>query len=241
MTRERNRGAPSQSQPHMARHATLRPRDAASIMLLDRSGESVRVLMGRRHSAHAFMPDLYVFPGGRRDPTDYRLEFSGDLHPTVLRLLKATDGRPLTDGRARALALAAVRELFEEAGVGIGRGTGLAEAPLPFLPDLANLRYMARAITPPGHPRRFDTRFFAVFADEAGIDPSEVLESRELQDLQWIDVNDCSSLRIPEITAVILADLRSGLVSDPLLPRERPVPFYFTRHQRFVRAFSRDL
>ncbi|HXV29200.1 MAG TPA: NUDIX hydrolase [Sinorhizobium sp.] len=234
--RERDSGALSLQQPQAARHAPARPRDAASIMLLDRSGESVRVLMGRRHSAHAFMPDLYVFPGGRCDPTDYRIGFSGDLHPAVLRSLKATDGRPLTDGRARALALAAVRELHEEAGVGIGRPHGQADASLPFLPDLANLRYMARAITPPGHPRRFDTRFFAVFADEADIDPSEVLESRELQDLQWIDVNDRSSLRIPEITAVILADLKSGLESDPLLPRERPVPFYFTRRRRFVRT-----
>lgn len=234
MTRER--GSPSLPQPPAARHSTIRPRDAASIMLLDRSAKSVRVLMGKRHSAHVFMPDLYVFPGGRCDPTDHRLHFSGDLHPTVLRSLKATDGRPLTDGRARALALAAVRELYEEAGVSIGRAPVKAGTSLPFLPDLTNLRYMARAITPPGQPRRFDTRFFAVFADEAGINPSETQDSQELQDLQWIDVNDYSSLQIPAITAVILADLRHGLESDPLLPRERPVPCYFTRHRRFIRA-----
>ncbi len=74
---------------------------------------------------------------------------------------------------------------------------------------------MARAITPPGHSRRFDTRFFAIFADEAEVDTSRVLESRELQDLQWIDVNDLPSLRIPEITAIILSDLRSGLNTRP--------------------------
>lgn len=51
---------------------TVRTRDAASIMLLDRSGKDIRVLMGKRHSAHVFMPDLYVFPGGRRDPGDHR-------------------------------------------------------------------------------------------------------------------------------------------------------------------------
>lgn len=95
---------------------------------------------------------------------------------------------------------------------------------------------MARAITPPGQSRRFDTRFFAVFADEAEIDPSEVLDSRELQDLQWIDVDDFSSLQVPEITAIILADLRSGLESDASLPAERSVPFYFTRRGRFLRT-----
>ncbi|AFL51897.1 8-oxo-dGTP pyrophosphatase MutT (NUDIX family) [Sinorhizobium fredii] len=236
MRPDRGSGSPSQPQLGTNRHQPLRPRDAASIMLLDRSGVGVRVLMGKRHSAHAFMPDLYVFPGGRRDPTDHRLRFSGDLHPSVLRALKAGDGHPITDGRARALALAAARELFEEAGVCLGRAHNGADATLPFLPDLTNLRYMARAITPPGQTRRFDTRFFAVFADEAEIDPSEVLDSRELQDLQWIDVNDFSSLQVPEITATILADLRGGLESDPALPPERAIPFYFTRHGRFLRT-----
>jgi 8-oxo-dGTP pyrophosphatase MutT (NUDIX family) len=213
-----------------------RPRDAASIMLLDRSGDGVRVLMGRRSSAHVFMPDLYVFPGGRRDPTDHRLAFSSDHTPAVLQALKSVRGAPVSDSRARALALAALRELYEEAGVPLGTPHAKAEAPLPFLPDLANLRYMARAITPPGHSRRFDTRFFAIFADEAEVDTSRVLESRELQDLQWIDVNDLPSLRIPEITAIILSDLRSGLNTDPTLPYERSVPFYFARRGRLIRT-----
>ncbi|MNR66686.1 hypothetical protein D3C85_1903070 [compost metagenome] len=54
--------------------------------------------------------------------------------------------------------------------------------------------------------------------------------------MQWIDVNDLPSLRIPEITAIILSDLRSGLNADPSLPYERSVPFYFTRRGRFIRT-----
>ncbi|PST25253.1 NUDIX domain-containing protein [Mesorhizobium plurifarium] len=236
MTPEPLGGRASAVQAEADNHPTVRTRDAASIMLLDRSGRHVRVLMGKRHSAHVFMPDLYVFPGGRRDPGDHRLKFAGDLHPAVLRSLRENEGRAITEARARALALAAARELYEEAGVSLGRAHKRQEAALPFLPDLSNLRYMARAITPPGLPRRFDTRFFAVFADEAEIDPSLVLESQELQDLQWIDVNDFSSLRVPEITAIILSDLRTGLESEPSLPPERTVPFYFTRHGRFHRT-----
>ncbi|MCA1439143.1 NUDIX domain-containing protein [Ensifer sp. IC4062] len=236
MTSERLSGSAASPQSESPRGRTVRPRDAASIMVLDRSGACVRVLMGKRHSAHAFMPDVYVFPGGRRDPWDHRLAFAGDLHPVVLQSLKSIEGRPLTEVRARALALAAVRELYEEAGVRVGKPNLEPSAGLPFLPDLANLRYIARAITPPGHSRRFDTRFFAVFADEAEIDASLILESRELQDLQWIDVNDLPPLRIPEITATILADLRSSLESDPSLPRERSVPFYFMRRGRFLRT-----
>lgn len=218
------------------RSAKVRPRDAASVMLLDRADGRVRILMGKRNSAHVFMPDLYVFPGGRRDAGDHRIGFGSDLHPTVLRALKLTGARELTDARARALALAGLRELYEEAGIAVGQPTPSVTAPVPFLPDLAKLRYMARAITPPGQVRRFDTRFFALFADEAEIDPTHFLDSRELQDLQWIDLNDFPSLRIPDITAIILADLRKSLDADPSLLGERPIPLYAARRGRLVRT-----
>ncbi|HTO33506.1 MAG TPA: hydrolase [Pararhizobium sp.] len=212
-----------------------RPRDAASIMLLDRVNDGVRVLMGRRNKAHVFMPDLHVFPGGRRDAGDHRLPWGGDVHPAVFDRLRAAYGQNATHSRLRALALAALRELHEEASIAIGGPQADGNTALPFLPDLTNLRYMARAITPPGHPRRFDTHFFAVFTDEAGIEPTDIRDSRELEDLRWIDVNDTSTVTMPDITGIILGDLRASLQADASLPFGRPVPFYYTRHGRFVR------
>ncbi len=223
-------GLPSITQ----RPRSPRPRDAASIMLLDRSQAQVRVLVGKRHKAHVFMPDLHVFPGGRRDASDYRLPWSGDIHPAVIERLKAAYVQRASENRLRAIALAALRELHEEASIAIGRKDS-GNTKLPFLPDLTNLRYMARAITPPGFPRRFDTHFFALFTDEAGVDPTDIRDSRELEDLRWIDVNDVSAVRMPDITGIILADLRASLESDASLPFGRPVPFYYTRHGRFVR------
>ena len=211
-----------------------RPRDAASIMLLDRSQADVRVLVGRRHKAHVFMPNLHVFPGGRRDRDDHRLAFRGDIHPAVLERLKTGYKHSASESRLRAIALAALRELHEEASIAVG-STDCGNTLLPFLPDLTNLRYMARAITPPGHPRRFDTHFFALFTDEAGVDPGDIRDSRELEDLRWIDVNDVSAVQLPDITGIILGDLRASLQSDASLPFGRPVPFYYTRHGRFVR------
>lgn len=211
-----------------------RPCDAASIMLLDRSQAHVRVLVGRRHKAHVFMPNLHVFPGGRRDRDDHKLPFSGDMQPAVLERLKTGYKHSASHSRLRAIALAAIRELHEEASIAVG-SSGCGNTLLPFLPDLTNLRYMARAITPPGHPRRFDTHFFALFTDEAGIDPGDIRDSRELEDLRWIDVNDVSTVQLPDITEIILGDLRASLQSDASLPFGRPVPFYYTRHGRFVR------
>ena len=46
------------------------PRDAATLILMDFKGKNPKILMGRRHSSHAFMPDKFVFPGGRVDPSD---------------------------------------------------------------------------------------------------------------------------------------------------------------------------
>lgn len=211
-----------------------RPRDAASIMLLDRSHGPVRVLVGRRHKAHVFMPNLHVFPGGRRDRDDHRLPFHGDIHPDVLERMKTCYKNSASNSRLRAIALAAIRELHEEASIAVGTKDG-GNTLLPFLPDLTNLRYMARAITPPGHPRRFDTHFFALFTDEAGVAPDDIRDSRELEDLRWIDVNDVSAVHLPDITGIILGDLRASLQVDASLPFGRPVPFYYTRHGRFVR------
>lgn len=211
-----------------------RPRDAASIMLLDRAEGSVRVLMGRRNKAHVFMPDLHVFPGGRRDATDYRLLFSSDIHPAVLERLRVACGAKAPESRLRAIALAALRELHEEASIAIGP-QGCGNTGMSFLPDLEKLRYMARAITPPGHPRRFDTHFFALFTDEAGVNPKDIRDSRELEDLRWIDVNDVSAVRLPDITRVILSELRASLQADASLPFGKPVPFHYMRHGRMIR------
>ncbi len=46
---------------------TVRPRDAATMIIIDRSGATPKVLLGRRHHGHKFMPGKFVFPGGRME------------------------------------------------------------------------------------------------------------------------------------------------------------------------------
>ena len=214
--------------PEHRQAAAGRPRDAASIILIDRSSAQPRILMGRRGRGHAFMPDLYVFPGGRRDPRDHALPFAEDLHPQVgEKLLAASAGR-LTPRGARALALAALRELHEEAGLRICADNGAA--------DLSQLRYVARAITPPGNVRRFDTRFFLLPADEYGLHQQVLRDSDELQDIRWVAFDALADISVPRITRSILADVKALLKTDPSLPFGLPVPFYFMRHGRFVRS-----
>lgn len=213
----------------------MRPRDAASLLLVDRSGGSHRVLMGKRGSAHVFMPNLYVFPGGRRDRGDSRQAFLRDLHPLVLTRLTGGDASTAALNRGRGLALAAVRELVEETGLLIGRTENGRKGTPRLVADLGSLRYVARAITPPGNVRRFDTRFFLTFTDEAAIDPAGISDSSELHDLRWLDMEDLSSLNMPSITRTILDDVKAQMKSDPSLPFGTDGPFYFSRNGRFFR------
>lgn len=210
----------------------LRPKDAASILILDRSKPAIRVLMGKRSSAHVFMPDVYVFPGGRRDPADRTLPFGTDLHPIVMgNLLRATS-RPLSETSARALALAALRELHEETGLRFRKGGKDQDRP-----DLAPLRFVARAITPPGRVRRFDTRFFCCFTDEAGINPADATASEELEHLTWLDIEDVSGVNMAPITRMVLEDVTKFMIGDPSIQLESPVRQYFERRGNFIRGF----
>jgi 8-oxo-dGTP pyrophosphatase MutT (NUDIX family) len=223
----------------------LRPRDAATLIIVDNSSGEPRVLLGRRRLDMVFMPGRYVFPGGRVDPADRQIVVEEDLRPRDLeKLMVAMKGTP-SAARARALALAAVRETFEEAGLLIGRPLGERVAPKSptwqgfyatgYRPALDRLTFFARAVTPPGRPRRFDSRFFCVEA-EAIVHRAKI-EDGELSDLEWHSIAQARSLELPNITRVVLEDLSERIAAGALHTGDFPVPFYHRRNG----AFRRDL
>ena len=65
------------------------PRDAATLVIVDRSGRQPKVLMGKRHHGLKFMAGKFVFPGGRIEPDDRRMPTGSELDPPVARLLRA--------------------------------------------------------------------------------------------------------------------------------------------------------
>ncbi len=218
----------------------LRPKDAATLILIDRSGSEPKLLMGKRHQAHAFMPDTYVFPGGRRDRDDGRVPVSEPLHPLVEAKLQCKMASPASAYRAQALAITAIRETQEEVGIFIGGEGPLCRQPgwsaftqRNLAPRLSPLRYVARAITPPRQKRRFDTRFFACFRDEVGT--AEAESSNELLDLKWVGLSQGNTVNMPRITQAVIADITQALEQDASLPFDQPVPFYQARYGRFTR------
>jgi 8-oxo-dGTP pyrophosphatase MutT (NUDIX family) len=217
----------------------MRPRDAATLILIDRA-DGFKVLLGRRHRRHAFMPGKFVFPGGRTDRTDSRIATAADLDPA--ELAKLTARCRATAGRARAIALSALRETYEEAGLLIGRQGGFAAkaegwrgfAEHGVRPSLDMLRLVARAITPPGRVRRFDTRFFAAWREHVAV----ALPARptdELEELAWLPLDEAKRADIPAVTRMVLEGLEQRLSDDPELAPGGPAPFYRLVGKRFVR------
>ncbi len=186
----------------------VRPRRAATLILIDQSRSEPHLLMGRRHARHRFMPGKWVFPGGRVDPVDSRaardlVGTAADLDPDALRVL-APIAPPLTQ---RALALAALRETLEETGYR-----------LPI--DLSPMRVLGRAITPPWQALRFDTVFFYAPSDpkltltEPAVPPTDELEA-----VDWMPFESALMLDLPAITRFMILELGQRL-KDP----SRPAP-----------------
>ncbi len=184
-------------------------RDAASLVLLrDVAGQGPSVLMGQRGAGAIFMPSKYVFPGGAVDAGDAVQALAGSLHPATRAALAVR-----SETRPEALAAAALRELAEETGQVIGlagpKGGGGCDWPGfdGLLPDASPLRFIFRAITPPGRPRRFDARFFLVPADALVTDPDDFSAAEdELSHLHWVSLVEARALDMPFITEVVLAE-----------------------------------
>lgn len=216
-------------------HPNVRPRDAATVILLDRSGPLPRVLLGRRHSGHVFMPGQLVFPGGRVDPTDHRVTIGTPLGEATERRLIANTR---STARARALAVAAVRELYEETGLCLGSFAAtppdrhLEFSQIGLKPDLGALRLIARAVTPPRRVRRYDTWFFAAEASAVRHTLRDVVGTdTELVELVWLPLAEARAAEVPSITRIVLADLEDQLGRG--FGDEIPIPhYYFSRQKR---------
>ena len=207
----------------------LRPKDSATLILVRRDGPHPRVLMGQRSGGHAFMPNKYVFPGGRLDAADGRTKFVQDLHPaTLAKLMARMRGRPSAT-RARGIAHAAVRETWEETGLLYGRKR-VGDAP-----DLSSLVLFLRAITPPGRTRRYDSRFFvADAAHVSNLDDPHHDGGGELLTIAWLTMDEVASLDLPLITIDALNRLKPFLNRSHLPPPDRPASFQYYRGKVWV-------
>ena len=224
-------------------HPYRRPKDAATLIVIDQTGLHPKVLMGQRHPDSAFMPGKYVFPGGRVDAGDSRLNVPDTLDATVERKLLHDMKGNATPRRAQALALAAIRETAEETGLLIGSASGgnwTTQSPAwsPFIehglmPALSPLTFFLRAITPPGRVRRFDTRFFCTTSD--AIAHQMPNDSDELLNLHWLTFSQARKLELPRVTRHALETLEQKLKLDRLPAPGDEIAYFFEVNRKFRR------
>lgn len=180
-----------------ATDAAAVPRPAATAVLMRDAGDTIEILLLKRHRSSGFVPGAYVFPGGRVDADDAKVDIADVSEP------------------AHEYWVAAVREIFEETGVLLAQDANAAWAPdcatdptmeawreqlmsgTAALADVLSDRqlvvateqvaYFAHWITPLAEPRRYDTRFFLA-ALPAG--RTVRADPREMTDALWLTVQD---------------------------------------------------
>jgi 8-oxo-dGTP pyrophosphatase MutT (NUDIX family) len=203
--------------------SVVTPRHATSLVIHREGNSETEVFMWRRHKKARFKPGVYVFPGGMIERAGHDAHAVAGLDQALAEKLDVGESQR----RGHALAMAAVRETFEETGLVAGAPGDVGPSSDPTwshfrkigqAPDLSRLGYLRRAVTPTAQPMRFHARFFFIAADHLSgtINPSE-----ELEDLQWVALSDRGRLPMMQVTEFmmdILAGRLSGEISQaPLI------------------------
>ncbi|MBS0560203.1 MAG: NUDIX hydrolase [Proteobacteria bacterium] len=193
----------------------VRPRHAASLVIVRPGASGPEVLMGMRGAKHRFMPNRLVFPGGRVDPADHAAQAAAPLAPHTRALLE----RSATPRLAHAIGIAVARELNEETGLSLGDP-----------PTLDGLHYLMRAITPTTMPMRFHARFLMVEAERVS---GTLAGSGELENLRYYAIAEALALDLADITELVLRYVLEVLAMSPQerIGRQQ-TPFYSSRRWR---------
>ena len=183
--------------------------------------------MGQRGSKAAFMPNKFVFPGGAVDADDSSIPLAKPLVQTChARLLEDSSGPS-----PETLAVAAIRELWEETGLILGAARGVAGCAKRLerlcqggLSPLSRENvFLFSRHHPTRSPRRFDARFFLVDADQLAGDLDDFSgASDELSHLQWVPLDEARALNLPFITSIVLGELAALREIQP----PASVPFF---------------
>ncbi len=213
-------------------------RAATTVLLLKPGADGPEVFMVQRHRRSGFLPNAWVFPGGRVDPAD------AVAHPRITPSARLTSHLGLDADQAYAYAVAGVRETFEEAGIWLGTGHLEAHERLPMQRgerslvevvaaaeahlDLDRLTGWSWWVTPAAEPKRYDTRFLVAAVDDVrgSHDTHETVASRWVSPRQVLRDADQTGFPLAPPTWWTLWELaRYATPQDAVdAARARPLP-----------------
>ena len=222
----------------------VRPKDAATLILVDRSGRGAQGAARQAPSAATNSCRANSsFRAAGSTAADKRMPVARPLDPHAeAHLCKALRAPERREGAGfcargdprdiRGDRTAAWRASSEVAKVPDGPWTAFAQAKI--LPDLGALHFIGRAITPPGRPRRFDARFFTLDASAIAHRVEGVTgPDAELVELVWMPLDGGKQLDMPAVTGVMLEELDARIADG--FGHDLPVPFYSMPRGRFMR------
>ena len=193
--------------------------------------------MGRRSHRAAFLPEFFVFPGGRIDPADHTVCAATQLDPAAVKRMGVRKNASL----AIALATTAVRETFEETGLLLAENGNIGSVAHPdwkywktrsLAPALHRLTYFGRAITSPISPIRFHARFFIVNTTAL---QGQLGGSGELSDLGFYPATKIlEQMLIVDVTEFLLKRVLDYTTSPDQFGSRTPV-FSYKNEIPFVR------
>ena len=191
-----------------------------------------RLLTAEQGKPHAdAMGDVlggaYVFPGGKVDREDGDDDMMARIDSVDHALHGALSDPALEIRAAAACYVAAGRETFEEAGLLLAKPAPKRSAMGPWRDfvaqgvqaDLDALDYVARAVTPPMVPKRFDARFFMAEADRL-VSLERQADCGELDEIAWVDIDEALKLDLPSVTRFVVREVEQRLENP-----DRPAPF----------------
>lgn len=228
----------------------IEPRPAATVAVTRDAGDGLEVLLLQRTRSAVFMPGVFVFPGGAVDAADREPispRRTGGIDESVAnRMIGVREG-------GLAFLLAAIRECFEESGLLLadvaGRGPpgddardldlaawrrrlgdgGCTVAQLCEELDLRlhadRMVYLSHWVTPPGPPRRYDTRFFVAPAppgQTATPDGNEVVDHVWMAPGEALERNRRGELPLGGPTIRTLRTLAGFDTTEQLMGHARP-------------------
>jgi glyoxylase-like metal-dependent hydrolase (beta-lactamase superfamily II)/8-oxo-dGTP pyrophosphatase MutT (NUDIX family) len=238
--------------------APAKPRHSASLIVLRDASDGVEVLMLRRAEREGDQNSgAAVFPGGHLDSSDVR------AHGLCIGLGDARASELLRVGHGGLnYWVAAIRECFEESGLlfaldargqwvdldALGHDSVIAmrhdlHAGRVELATLCaqhgwrlatdRLHYFSHWLTPPGRPKRFDTRFLIGIAPPAQHASADETESAELMWLKPADAiqpdRGLKLMLVTEETLRTLATFERAADAVAHAAREREVPLTMPR------------
>ena len=192
-----------------------KPKDASTLIIIRKNKKKTFVLMGQRPMQSKFMPGVYVFPGGVTEKEDQQAYKFFKLKPNKQVNKKVV--KSYSNSHCQSLLLTAIRETAEETGLylaeedqGIpktfinGNSSWNHFTEKSYIPSIHKLLFFGRAITPSKLKIRFHARFFLAFYEDF---VGNMKANRELENLDWISLNEAKNKKIADVTEFMLNEI----------------------------------